>query len=45
VKDWREDFFYGLLVLITMLVRRKGCSTKTLLARLSLRGERARSVR
>src|SRR5438094_38604 len=40
VKDWRE-IFYGLLVLIMMLVRPQGLLDTTLLARLSLRGERA----
>src|SRR5437870_5322983 len=40
VKDWRE-IFYGLLVLIMMLVRPQGLLDPTLLARLSLRGERA----
>jgi len=40
VKDWRE-IFYGLLVLATMLVRPQGLLDATLLARLSLRGERA----
>ena len=40
VKDWRE-IFYGLLVLTLMLVRPQGLLDATLLARLSLRGERA----
>jgi branched-chain amino acid transport system permease protein len=40
VKDWRE-IFYGLLVLTMMLVRPQGLLDATLLARLSLRGERA----
>jgi len=40
VKDWRE-IFYGLLVLAMMLVRPQGLLDTTLLARLSLRGERA----
>src|SRR5947199_128303 len=40
VKDWRE-IFYGLLVLTMMLVRPQGLLDTTLLARLSLRGERA----
>ena len=40
VKDWRE-IFYGLLVLAMMLVRPQGLLDATVLARLSLRGERA----
>jgi len=40
VKDWRE-IFYGLLVLTLMLVRPQGLLDATLLARISLRGERA----
>jgi branched-chain amino acid transport system permease protein len=40
VKDWRE-IFYGLLVLVMMLVRPQGLLDPTLLARLSGRGERA----
>ncbi len=40
VKDWRE-IFYGLLVLTLMLVRPQGLLDANLLARLSLRGERA----
>src|SRR5262249_14892855 len=40
VEDWR-GIFYGLLVLTMMLVRPQGLLDATLLARLSLRGERA----
>jgi branched-chain amino acid transport system permease protein len=39
VKDWRE-IFYGVLVLVMMLVRPQGLLDPALLARLSLRGER-----
>src|SRR2546422_9345777 len=39
-KDWRE-ILYGLLVLMMMLVRPQGLLDPTLLARLSLRAERA----